>query len=121
MSDDFSPIRPRRVPLSHGAPERPAVTGRGASVITWGLGVFLALGLLGAVFFLVPAWLESRPAAPESAAPPAPIKISWIPSEFQSPAASPPPSIALSVEWEMIASASLARSVAGHSARPRNT
>jgi len=72
MSDDFSPIRPRRVPLSHGAPERPAVTGRGASVITWGLGVFLALGLLGAVFFLVPAWLESRPAAPESAAPPAP-------------------------------------------------
>lgn len=72
MSDDFSPIRPRQVPLSHGAPESPAVTGRGAHLITWALGVLLALAVLGAVFFLLPAWLESRPAKNPTVADPAP-------------------------------------------------
>jgi tetratricopeptide (TPR) repeat protein len=74
MSDDFSAIRPKKVPLSHTASETKSVTGRGASFITWGLGVILALGLLVAVFVLVPAWLEStsqRTAGAPSAAPPA--------------------------------------------------
>ncbi len=62
MSDDFSPIRPKQVPLSHGAEAPPVDTGRGASALTWGLALIIAAGLLGAVFFLVPAWLESRPA-----------------------------------------------------------
>jgi hypothetical protein len=62
MSDDFSPIRPRPVPLSHGAEAPPESGGRGVSALTWGLALVLAAGLLGAVFFLVPAWLESRPA-----------------------------------------------------------
>jgi tetratricopeptide (TPR) repeat protein len=59
MSDDFSAIRPKKVPLSHADSEPQAVTGKAASFITWGLGVLLALGLLIAVFVLVPAWLES--------------------------------------------------------------
>ena len=63
MSDDFSPIRPKQVPLSHGSDAPPADTGRGASALTWGLALVLAAGLLGTVFFLVPAWLDSRPAA----------------------------------------------------------
>ena len=73
MSDDFSPIRPKRVPLSHAAPaDRPHVGGRGASALTWSLGILLVTGALGAVFFLVPAWLESsgslRPAVPATTA-----------------------------------------------------
>lgn len=63
MSDDFSPIRPRQVPLSHAAPDTPARSGRSASLITWALSGALLLGVLGAVFFLVPAWLESSGAA----------------------------------------------------------
>ncbi len=62
MADDFSPIRPKSVPLSHGVETPVAESGRGASLLTWGLALLLAAGLLGAVFFLVPAWLESRPA-----------------------------------------------------------
>jgi tetratricopeptide (TPR) repeat protein len=77
MSDDFSAIRPKKVPLSHAASETKAATGRGANFITWGLGVILALGLLLTVFVLVPAWLEGAPrqtagaaASPTASAPP---------------------------------------------------
>lgn len=59
MSDDFSRIRPKQVPLSHDTPEKAQVAGRGASLITWGLGIALAAGLLVLVFFVVPAWLEA--------------------------------------------------------------
>lgn len=59
MSDQFSPIRPKPVPLSHEPPRNEETAGRGASSITWGLGIALALGLLVLVFFVVPAWLET--------------------------------------------------------------
>lgn len=64
MSDQFSPIRPKSVPLSHAEPESPAGTVSTASAVTWGLGLLLAAGLLVGVFYLLPAWLEtSRPAS----------------------------------------------------------
>ncbi len=69
MSDDFSPIRPKQVPLSHTEPAGKTTAGRGASLITWALGLLLALGLLAGVFFLLPAWLEST-AAPIAGAGP---------------------------------------------------
>lgn len=62
MSDDFSRIRPKQVSLSHTASDPKTVTGKGASALTWGLGLLLAAGLLIAVFVLVPAWLESTAA-----------------------------------------------------------
>jgi hypothetical protein len=68
MSDQFSPIRPKQVPLSHGAPAAPPVTGRGTSLITWSLGLALALGLLIGVFYVVPAWLEASARAAAAAA-----------------------------------------------------
>lgn len=69
MSDDqFSPIRPRQVPLSHETPEREPVAGRGASLITWGLGIALVAGLLVLVFFVVPGWLETAGSAARPAA-----------------------------------------------------
>ncbi|MFU8816489.1 MAG: tetratricopeptide repeat protein [Pseudomonadales bacterium] len=48
------------------------MSGKGASIITWGLGLLLAAGLLVAVFFLVPAWLETTAAPPRPSISPAP-------------------------------------------------
>jgi tetratricopeptide (TPR) repeat protein len=61
MSDDFRPIRPKTVPLSHAAP--PVASGhRGTRQgLTWLLAAALAVGSLTLVFVLVPAWLENRP------------------------------------------------------------
>jgi tetratricopeptide (TPR) repeat protein len=96
MSDDFSPIRPKKVPLSHAASPSKSVTGRAASFITWGLGVLLALGLLVAVFVLVPAWLDSSAARQTAGAPPArptttanPAPVSAKPSDGQADALPP--------------------------------
>ncbi|HEX7035986.1 MAG TPA: hypothetical protein VF210_09435 [Pseudomonadales bacterium] len=68
MSDQFSPIRPKQVPLSHAAPEPRAVAGRGASLITWGLGILLAVGLVVLVFWVVPSWVDTA-TAPAPAVP----------------------------------------------------
>lgn len=86
MSDEFSPITPKRVPLSHSAPERPSVAGRGASAITWALGVVLAAGLLVAVFVLLPDWLErSRQSAAAE-----PAENASVPAQAPGPAADAP-------------------------------
>ncbi len=73
MSDDFRTIRPKPVPLSHASPEAPVARGRGVSVLTWSLAGALIVGVLGVVFYLVPAWLEaSGTARPTVAGPTAP-------------------------------------------------
>ena len=86
MSDQFSPIRPKQVPLSHGAPETRSVTGRGASLLTWGLGVALAAGLLVVVFYVVPAWLKAAarqtpPAPAVTAGEPRPAGAAEVPGQ----------------------------------------
>ncbi|MEQ9005641.1 MAG: hypothetical protein RIE74_18955 [Pseudomonadales bacterium] len=68
--DDFRPIRPKTVPLSHAAPATagPARDGR---YLTYGLAVALAAASLVLVFYLLPAWLEpsrsGQPAVPARA------------------------------------------------------
>jgi tetratricopeptide (TPR) repeat protein len=61
MSDDFRPIRPKTVPLSHTAP--PAASERRGvrPGLTWILAAALAVGSLILAFVLVPSWLEHRP------------------------------------------------------------
>ncbi len=67
MSDDFSSIKPQRVPLTHTAqePDRPPAP-RGPG-LTWGLAGVLGLGLLVIVFFVLPRWLAETPPAPTTA------------------------------------------------------
>lgn len=84
MSDQFSPIRPKQVPLSHGAPEPRSVAGRGASLITWGLGLLLAVGLIVLVFWVVPSWVDTA-----SAPPPAPAVAAPSTGAPPTPAAAP--------------------------------
>jgi tetratricopeptide (TPR) repeat protein len=87
MSDDFSAIRPKKVPLSHVDSEPQAVTGKATSVITWGLGVLLALALLIGVFVVVPAWLENARQQAPIAAGPTPTPAATDPGAGASPAA----------------------------------
>lgn len=67
MSDQFSPIRPKSVPLSHGEPESRGRAAPTASAVTWALVALLAAGLLVGVFYLLPAWLENSRSASVSA------------------------------------------------------
>ncbi len=64
MTDSFSSIKPKQVPLSHVEPVEAAVRAGGGRWLTIGLGALLAFGLLGIVFFVLPNWLEGRPATP---------------------------------------------------------
>ncbi|MEQ8861337.1 MAG: hypothetical protein RIC56_22045 [Pseudomonadales bacterium] len=63
MSDDFSPIRAKSVPLSHAAADPAPPSGRGTSLLTWTLALALIAGVLAVVFYVVPAWLEASGAA----------------------------------------------------------
>lgn len=73
-SDDFRPIRPKAVPLSHAAPTPAAPRDANRRYLTWVLAGALAIGSLALVFVLLPAWLAQRtpPAADVTAAAPAP-------------------------------------------------
>lgn len=63
--DDFRPIRPKSVPLSHATPA-PAGASRGGRHLTYGLTIALAAASLVLVFYLLPKWLEPTPALPPS-------------------------------------------------------
>lgn len=83
MSDQFSPIRPKSVPLSHAEPE-PKATPRHASTVTWSLALLLAGGLLVGVFYVLPAWLETSARATGTTAAP---RATSNPTAEQPPAA----------------------------------
>lgn len=69
MTDSFSSIKPKQVPLSHVEPAAPAAHVDTGRWVTIGLGALLAFGLIGIVFFVLPSWLEGRPATPVQTAP----------------------------------------------------
>ncbi|MCZ6643775.1 MAG: hypothetical protein O7F71_19545 [Gammaproteobacteria bacterium] len=58
MSDEFSPIRPKSVPLSHTLPEtdQPSDTPKFPRLATIVISIMIAVGL--GVFMIVPAWVE---------------------------------------------------------------
>ncbi|MBX3708105.1 MAG: hypothetical protein KF911_15880 [Pseudomonadales bacterium] len=74
MTDNFEPIRATRVPLSHAAPATSQSSGAGGAggaarrrdrfAVA---GLVAGVLLLGAVFFVIPAWLE--PPAPQATQP----------------------------------------------------
>jgi tetratricopeptide (TPR) repeat protein len=72
MSDDFSPIRPRSVLLSHTAPPAAEASAADNRYLTYGLAGALIIASLLLVFYLLPAWLE--PAGGDAATASSPLR-----------------------------------------------
>lgn len=75
MTDSFSPITPKSVPLSHAEPAPARPRRSGGRRLTLILATLLGAGLLAVVFFVVPSWLEGRPVtvSPATASPTAAV------------------------------------------------